>query len=158
MFCSRPCLSKWRKDHVFTGGTRSTTVYRTDEQKKQDKRDYDKIYRAKNRDKIKARKKAYYQKNKDKIESKMKILRKTPEYKAKRRKYLSTDKYKNYKHKYDREHRCKKNYGEFWEAASILIDLENEVRPHKYETRKTNKTINKAQQRRRKCKSLMQST
>ena len=142
LYCSKECIKAMR--HIM-----SDQCGKTEEELKQEKRDYDKVYRSKNREMLKGKKKAYYQKNKEKIEAKMKVIRQTPKYKKKRKEYLATDKYKNYKHAYDRVHRCKKKYGEFWEAASILIDLEKELTPHKYETRKTNGTLNKALQRSR---------
>ncbi len=137
LFCNQKCFGLSRRDG------------KSIEQKKQEKRDYDKEYRSKNREMLKTKKKQQYERRKDEIEAKRKILRKTPEYKEYRRRYLATDKYKNYKHKYDRVYRCKKKYGEYWEAASVLIDIEKELTPHKYETKKINKTLNKAQTRRR---------
>lgn len=97
------------------------------------------------------RKRQYYQERKIEIEKKMKMKRTTPEYKAERAKYLASEKYKKYKQKYDRIHRCKKKYGEFWESASILIDMENEIKNKmsKYEIRLINGTINKALNRSR---------
>lgn len=107
----------------------------------------DPIFRAKRL----ANKKELYEKNKIEIEKRMKEKRATLEYKEFRREYLSSKKYKTYKHKYDRVHRCKKKYGQFWEAASILIDLDNEIKKHatKEEIRVTNGTYNKAQFRSR---------
>jgi len=119
------------------------------EQKRVNKRSYDVGYRSKNLEKLKARKAAYYKKTRD--PEKESLKRKTPEYKEYRRQYLSTAKYKNYKHKYDRVHRCKKEYGEYWEAASICIDIDIEVKARKssYQIRLENKTLNKTLQRSR---------
>lgn len=94
-------------------------------------------------------KKDYYNKNRDHHLAKMSEARKTDKYKNRQSSYIKTDKYKKYKKEYDRKLRCKKKFGEFWESASILIDIESKISPQKYEIRKTNKTINKAQQRKR---------
>lgn len=96
-----------------------------------------------------ARKKAYYQENKERIEARMKKIRRTKEYRERHAAYCRRPEYAMYKKPYDRKLRCKKKYGEFAEAASILIDLKNELRPHKYEIRKINGTLNKALQRSR---------
>lgn len=55
-------------------------------------------------------------------------------YKEQRRKrmpkhveYCRRPEYKQYKINYDKKYRAKKDYGIFWEAAIILIDLEKEI-------------------------------
>ena len=107
-----------------------------------------------------ARKKAYYQENKERIEAHMKKIRRTKEYRERHAAYCRRPEYVLYKKSYDRRLRCRKKYGELAEAASILIDLENCIKEKasNYEIKLQNKTLNKAQNRRReyetKCRQL----
>lgn len=65
--------------------------------------------------------------------------------------YCRRPEYRQKKKAYDRQHRCKRHYGPFWEAAAILLDVQEEVhaRATDYEIRTQNGTLNKALQRRR---------
>lgn len=101
------------------------------------------------REKRLARKRAYYFERHEHFLQKNKERREQDGYYEIHNEYCRQPEYSKKKKSYDRLLRCKKGYGEFWEAASILIDLENKLRPHKYEIRKINGTINKALQRSR---------
>ena len=96
-----------------------------------------------------ANKASYYHLNKERIDKRQKELRATEQYKKYRNSYLQRDSYKEYKKSYDHQYRLQKQYGDFWEAASALIAIENLVRPHKYEIRKENDTLNKTLKRSR---------
>ena len=62
--------------------------------------------------------------------------------------YCLSPQYKKYKKKYDRKYRCKKKYGEFAEAASVLFDLEKAIDNRLAVAQ--NGLINKSQIRKRK--------
>ena len=75
-------------------------------------------------------------------------------YKAERKKryqqhlkYLSTEKYKKYKHDYDQIYCSKKQYGKFWEAAIALRNLRGIVDNRR--AKQDQKSINKQQNRKR---------
>lgn len=61
--------------------------------------------------------------------------------------YCRQPKYKEYKKGYDEQYRAKKDYGEYWEAAIILKNLEKEVDSR--EGRRLNKLHNKTTQKRK---------
>lgn len=134
IFCNKLCAGLHRRSKKSL------------EQKKEAKRLYDINYRATSPT-LKARKAAYYQRTRD------------PEKERKRRKarmhlhvkYCQQPQYRAWKKKYDRKYRCQKEFGSFWESASILLDIENEIdeRMDWYERKLLNGTFNKHQQRRR---------
>lgn len=95
--------------------------------KQEEKRLYDIEYRRKNQEKIKARKKAYYDANKERIKAKAKVRRNSDEYRKKHATYCAQPDYRVYKHKYDVA-RGALQYGEFWESAILVKELEKEVR------------------------------
>lgn len=140
VFCSKLCKSQIRN-------LQSKRCRKSKQQLMVEKRQYDVTYRQKNKEKIATRKKKYHLKSYNKEKEALK--RKTDKYRAKHRKYLSTDKYKAWKHKYDRKYRCKNEYREFWEAASLLIDIDNKLKPKRYEIDLKLNRFNKAKQRRR---------
>lgn len=71
--------------------------------------------------------------------------------------YCRRPEYREWKKGYDREYRCKQEYGPFWEAASILFDIENEIneRISRYEIYQQNGTLNKHLNRRRDYERLI---
>jgi len=70
--------------------------------------------------------------------------------------YLQTPEYRKYKKAYDRQRRCKIHYGEFWEAASVLFDLESEIDSR--QAKAENNIINKSQRRKRTWQTLQPKT
>lgn len=140
IYCNRKCAGLGRRKN------------KTQVQKKEEKRHYDIKYRATSLT-LKARKAAYYQRTRN------------PEKERERRKarmhlhvkYCQQPFYREWKKKYDRQYRCKQEFGEFWESASILLDLEGEIdeRMDWYERRMLNGTLNKHQQRRREYDRLI---
>jgi hypothetical protein len=61
--------------------------------------------------------------------------------------YCRQPKYKEYKKGYDQSYRAKKDYGEFSEAAIVLMELEKEIDVRL--AKKQNGLINKSQKRKR---------
>ena len=49
--------------------------------------------------------------------------------KEEHKKYIKTPKYKAWKKEYDRKHRAKKEYGDFWESHLIIKDIEKDFQP-----------------------------
>lgn len=119
---------------------------KTKAQKKAEKRLYDINYRLTSPT-LKKRKAAYYQRTHDPVKE-AKIRKKRMHLHVK---YCQQPEYVAWKKKYDRKYRCQQEFGPFWEAASVLLDLENEVerRISKYEIYRQNGTLNKWIQRRR---------
>ena len=143
LHCNRVCAGLGRRDA------------RTLEQKKADKRLYDMEYRRKNREMLKAKKAATWR-NWYKPEEQSK-KRRTPEYRAKHRAYLSKPEYKEYKKKYDLIYRNKQDYGDYWEAAILALEIDREVesRMDDVEVRRQNGTLNKSLQRKRDYERLI---
>lgn len=145
LFCSKKCSDTFRKKDIPIAI------------KKLNKRLYDMEYRAKNRAMIKKKKAAYFQKSNAE----------NPErYKAQRQKrmpkhveYCRQPKYKEKKHTYDRKRYAKDKFGDLWEIHVLAMDITEEAqrRMSKFEMMQKKGTINKAQRRKRKWKSLMQS-
>jgi hypothetical protein len=141
IFCSLQCAGARRR------------LYKTKAQKIEEKRLYDIEYRAKNIDMLKAKKAAYYQRTRDPVRE--------AAYRKKRMhlhvEYCRRPAYRVRKKTYDRAYRCKKFFGPYWEAASVLFDLENEInsRISRYEIYQQNGTLNKHLNRRREYERLI---
>jgi hypothetical protein len=132
---------------------------KTKEEKKLEKREYDKLYRAKNKERLRKEKAEWFKKDYAENQEKYKTCRK--EKYSKHLEYLSTPEYKAYKKTYDEKYRVKKKYGEFWESAIILKNIEEEI-PN-FEVKQQLGLINKSQKRKRnyekaKCKEFERST
>lgn len=89
---------------------------------KEEKAAYDREYREKNRDLLKAKKAAYYQRTRD--PEKERIIRKANM--ARHVAYCRTDEYRAKKKAYDSERRFKA-YGPFEEVARLLDAVEKEI-------------------------------
>ena len=135
IFCSMDCKGL----HYRSG--------KSIEQKKQEKAEYDKQYREKNSDQLKAKKAAYFKKTYDPEKAKEHRKLIMPRHVE----YCRQPKYKEYKRQYDQQYRAKKQYGDFWEAALALNQLEQEVNERAdYTERAAQKcTTNKCQTRKR---------
>ena len=77
---------------------------------------YDKIYREKNKELIKEKKRAY---NKTKAGREMQ-KRSRDKRKQQHLEYCRTDKYKAYKKEYDKKYLAKKKYGEFLGICNFI--------------------------------------
>lgn len=135
IYCGKRCFGLTRR------------LGKTKAQKKEEKRIYDMKFRAKNLERLKKEKAAYYQRTHDPVKE-AKIRKKRMHLHVK---YCQQPEYRAWKKKYDRAYLCKQRFGPFWEAASILIDLDKEVesRISRYEIYQQNGTLNKWLQRRR---------
>jgi hypothetical protein len=87
----------------------------------------------------------------------------TEKYKEIRRKrmpfhimYCKQPKYKKYKQRYDEQYRAKKFYGEYWEAAIVLKNLENEIDAR--QAKRENKIYNKSIKRKRLWQKMLNQT
>ena len=136
LYCDRKCSAMGRR-----------TDKRTDEQKKADKAEYDRQYRAKNREKLKKQKKEYFQRTYDPVKQRA--------YNQSRMKhhveYCRRPEYKAYKKEYDRIYRAKKKFGEFWESHIAILDIEAEClrRESRYKIMLKKGQLGKTQKRRR---------
>lgn len=133
LFCSRVCFGLNRR------------VNRTDEEWKKIKADYDKKRRAELKDVIKAKQKAYNESPAGRAMQKRHREKRKEQHAA----YIKTEKYRKWKQVYDKTFHAKANYGEFWEAAIILNDIETIVKPQKLEVKIQKGLLNKSTQRKR---------
>jgi len=139
IFCGRVCSGLGRRKHISL------------DEKKRLKSEYDKIYRAKNKERDAPRKAAYHKRvynsekqrayNQKNMQRHVEYCRR-PEYRAK-------------KHEYDIKRNAKNQYGEFWESAIALKKIEGEI--DRDEANMDNQTYNKSQKRKRQWKNLQQT-
>lgn len=124
------------------------------DEKKEKKREYDKIYRTRNKESLKKKKAEYFQRTYN--PEKEALRRRTEAYRKKHRDYCARESYKNnYKKEYDAKYRAKKEFGEMDEVAMITLLLKKEIRKKAtaYEIRIQNgyyKRASKAQRERKK--------
>lgn len=135
LFCGKVCFGLSRRKH------------KPDDQKRAEKAEYDRQYQAKNREMLKAKKAAAYAANPNR--ERERAYRKANM--ARHVEYCRRPEYKQYKREYDQIYRAKQDYGEFWEASIIAIQIDAEVkeRASRYEIYMERGTINKTQQRKR---------
>jgi len=135
LFCNRKCSGLSKK------------LNKTKEQLVEEKRIYDSKYRLINFDKIKSRKAEAFKRNYDPV--KAAVIRK--ERMHLHVAYCRTEKYKAWKKEYDKKYRAKQQYGEFWEAFLLLMNIEDEVysRMDYYTIKFESGILNKTQRRKR---------
>jgi hypothetical protein len=135
LFCGRKCSGLARRKHIPLAV------------KKQRKKEYDVIYRARNLERIRRNKAAYYQRTFDR-EKEREYRKRTM---ARHVEYCRRPEYKAYKHEYDLRFRAQKLFGPFADAALILRDVEIELdrRMTWVERHQANGTLNKSTQRKR---------
>lgn len=110
LYCNRTCAGLNRR------------VEKDIEQKKKEKAEYDKQYWYNNKEVKRKKAKEYHLKNRDRILAKQRAYNKT-RY-AEHLKYLQRPEYKEYKKEYDRKYLAKKSYGEFYEVALIVNQID----------------------------------
>jgi len=143
IFCGRKCSGLGRRDN------------RTEKEKKEIKRLYDKGYRAKNIERLAIFKADYFQRTYDPKKASIeraKIKKERPYIEAKRRAYMATPGYRAQKKEYDRPYRLKKKYGEDWGECMVLaIEIREECLKQMpaHEIRIQAGTYNKSIKRRR---------
>jgi hypothetical protein len=137
LFCSLQCAGKFKK------------LNKSIEQKKLEKRLYDMEYRKKNAEILRIKKHEYNKKDYASRPEHYKKLRKKKQ--ARHNEYCRQEWYKKYKSEYDKKYLAQKKYGELWESAILINQIDKEILKHttKYEIRFKNNTLNKAQKRRR---------
>lgn len=139
IFCDRTCAGLARR----AGKTKA--------QKVAEKKLYDAQYRQRDPAALKARKAAYFQQTYD--PAKAAVERKARM--AQHIEYCRQPAYKAWKRAYDKQYNAKRDFGPFWEAALLLLQIEDEVesRMTRYEVYAANGTLNKTQRRKREYQS-----
>jgi|GEM_PF-1826425 len=117
------------------------------DEKKARKAAYDKLYRAKNADRLRVEKAAYYQQTKNPEKERL-ARRKRAHLHAE---YCRRPEYKKWKREYDRRHRAKKQYGDFADCFLLTQEIRQEClsQASDYEIRLSAGTLNKSNQRKR---------
>lgn len=137
LYCNRECAGLGRRNPAPP----------TDAEKRAAKAEYDREYRNKNRERLKAEKAEYYRRTRD--------PEKEREYRKSRMpyhvEYCRRPEYKEWKSQYDRKHRARKWFGDFGEAAIVLNELCSEIATRSTFTERAilKGTLNKRTQRRR---------
>ena len=137
LYCDRACSSAGRR----------LPVQPTEAEKRSAKAEYDRQYRGRKADELRAKKAAYFRCTYDPDKAREVRKGRAPMHAE----YCRRPEYRKWKQDYDRKHLAKKHYGPFAEAALILRDLEEEVseRATRIEIYQANGTINKSIKRRR---------
>lgn len=121
-------------------------IFRTDEEKKRIKSEYDKKHRKEYSAELKKKKAIAFQIDYKNNPEKYRLER--IKRKEEHKKYIQTPKYKKWKKEYDHEYKMKLKYGEFWECGSVLVKLNEELDSR--EIKINLGIINKSQKRKRK--------
>lgn len=111
IYCNRICSGLGRRKNL------------TKEQKIQQKSDYDAKYRKEQADALKLRKAEYHKKSYDPQKAAIARKARMPYHVE----YCRKPEYQAKKAEYDKRHLSQKKYGEFWESALILNDLERKI-------------------------------
>lgn len=141
IYCNRTCAGLARR------------INRTPEEWKQIKAEYDKKRRAELKDILKAKQKAYNESPRGRAMQK----RQREKRKELHAQYIKSDRYKEWKKEYDEKYHAKYNYGEFWEAAIALKNVEDEILPDRKQARIQKGTYNKSTKRKRAWNSMQQT-
>lgn len=135
LYCDRNCSGIARRK------------FKTQNQRKEEKRLYDIEYRRRNRDLLRAKKAEYHRRTYDPTQAATQRKKRMPYHVE----YCRRPEYRQYKRSYDRQYRAKRNYGSLWEAFLLTMEIRDEVLRHSsdYEIRLEKGTLNKSVQRRR---------
>jgi len=126
---------------------------KTPEQKKQEKAEYDKKYRAERYEEIQKKKREYFQRTYDPEKARVERKRRMPKHVE----YCRQPEYRKKKKVYDRKYRNVKKYGEeLGECMVLALKIRDEClnQMSDYEIRLSKGTINKLQQRKREYERL----
>lgn len=134
-YCGRKCAGAARRNN------------KDRDAKIAEKAEYDRLYRLKNREVLRAKKAVYYAKNHDREKEREIRKLRMPKHVE----YCRRPEYKAYKKSYDRKYRAERLYGDFSESYLFLLEIENEVsdRATRTEIYTSNGILNKALKRKR---------
>lgn len=137
VYCSKKCAGIARR--------RNKSL----EEKKQEKSDYDKAYRAKNLDTLKINRHEYFKRTYDPVKAAVERKKRMPKHVE----YCRQPAYKAKKKVYDEIYNAKRNYGEFGECFRLILEIEKEY--DQREVLQINNLHNKSQKRKRKWQTLL---
>lgn len=134
LYCNKKCAGLGRRKH------------KTKAQRVAEKAAYDREYRAKNLDRLKAEKRAYFQRTYDPVAAAAYRKKRMPRHVE----YCRRPEYRKWKSGYDRRYRARE-FGPFADCYLLLLDIDREVnsRMSDYDVRCANGTINKRLKRKR---------
>jgi hypothetical protein len=140
LYCGKRCAGIARRSN------------KTKDQKVKEKQLYDKLYRMRNKELLKAKKAEYFKKNYDPEKARIKRKKNMRLHVQ----YCRSPKYKRYKKAYDKKYRAKTQYGDFWESYLLVLKVDEILKTttDRYEIRKQNGILNKTQERRRNYERL----
>lgn len=136
LYCSKMCVGLARRQ------------WKSIEQKKAEKAEYDRWYRAINYRKLKKQKAAHYARTADREKEREIRQRRMPQHVE----YCRRPEYKAKKKSYDRKRRAAE-YGEFADAYLLALDVDREVkvRMTRYEIYQENGRLNRSAQKRKRA-------
>ena len=134
MFCGKECAGLARRSAASS------------KDKVKAKAAYDKEYKRKNREALKAKRHQYHVETYDPKKAAIQRKKRSSQHVE----YCRRPQYKEWKKGYDREYRAKKMYGDFAECSLLAMDIREEClnQQSDYEIRLASGTLNKRQQRR----------
>lgn len=133
VYCNRECSGLGRRHN------------KTTEQKKVEKAEYDKQYRYYHKEGIKERKAAAFKK--DYAANPEKYRKERQRRMSAHIEYCRKPEYREKKKAYDHDNHAKVKYGEFWECAQLLYELETYI-DNRF-AKQQNNLINKSTKRKR---------
>ena len=141
LYCNRTCAGLARRCNKTTATRRA------------EKAAYDREYREKNSAMLKAKKAAHFKATYDPATAAIQRKKTMPRHVA----YCRRPEYREYKQEYDRQHRAKKEYGDYAEAymATMAIIREVNDRMPRSDLYRNRGTQNKTQNRRRDYERLV---
>ena len=110
IYCGRKCAGIARRTN------------KTEAQKKEEKRLYDMQYRENNKEELKVKKAAWFKSWYDPEKAREERKKTMPRHVA----YCRQPEYKAWKRDYDRKHRAKRRYGEYWESHLLAMAIRDE--------------------------------
>lgn len=136
LYCGRDCAGIARRREALPDAERRAA-----------KAEYDRDYRTRNRATRKAQKAEYFRLTYDPAMAREERKKTMPRHIE----YCRQPKYKAYKVQYDRTYRAKQDFGDYWECAILISDLDAEIgaRITRNEIYAQNGTLNKSLRRKR---------
>lgn len=139
LFCDKICSGLSRR------------INRSIEERKAIKQQYDKEFRVKNKERLKAEKASHFKNTYDSAKAAI-VRKKRAPYHAE---YCRQPEYRKWKKGYDEQYRAKKLYGEDWESGILLKNILSEI--DNRETKQLQGLTNKTQKRKRSWKNKQSS-